>query len=271
MDFQNFSESTLRNSENLIWEFCWKIAYILELEDEFEEYWEKRLQKKPDRDKKQVAHTFIERKILKETNCRLLIAIDEADRIFPYKEVSDEFFLMLRSWHEGANTNEIWENFKLAISYSTEAKLAITNLNASPFNVGEEARLYPFNGDQVSHLVQLHRINLTIEQINQLIEFLGGQPYLIRRALFSIASKEYTFESLMENAVSDQGPFSDHLRHHLINIKQFPELSQALKAIIQSEKCKNPIQAGRLLAAGLTLGTPPDMVRIANWSLQRIL
>ena len=263
MDFQNFEEVTLKQSDNLIWEFCWKIAYKLGLEEEFEDYWDKKIQRKPDRDKKQVAHAFIERQILGETDTNLLVAIDEADRIFPFTEVSDEFFLMLRSWHEGANTNEIWERFKLAISYSTEAKLAISNLNASPFNVGEEARLLPFTLDQVTQLVQSHGLSLAEEENTKLLDFLGGQPYLIRRALFSLANEEYTFPSLMEAAISDQGPFSDHLRHHLINVKQFPELAKALQTIIQTGKCRDPLQAGRLAATGLTLGTPPDDIHMA--------
>lgn len=181
MDFQNFSEPTLRHEGNLIWEFCWKIAARVDKEDDFEDFWDKKLQRKPDRDKKQIAHTFIERQVLENLPNSLLVAIDEADRIFPYETVSDDFFLMLRSWHEGANTNAIWEKFKLALSYSTEAKLAIKNLNASPFNVGEEARLYPFNIEQLKDLSEIHGLSLGKEQLQKLLDFLGGQPYLTRR------------------------------------------------------------------------------------------
>ncbi|MEO1808273.1 MAG: AAA-like domain-containing protein [Bacteroidota bacterium] len=263
MDFQNLSEHTLQSTENLIWEFCWKIAYQVDLEEEFEDYWDKRIAKRPDRDRKQVAQTFIEKFLFKERGIQLVVALDEADRIFPYKQVSDEFFLMLRSWHEKSNSYPIWENFKLAISYSTEAKLAITNLNASPFNVGIEARLYPFDQKQIGQLLELHSLSLSKAEVGKLEELLGGQPYLIRKALFSLANQEYTFPTLMEAAATDQGPFSDHLRHHLINIKQFPELAQAFKQIILNHKCKDPIHAGKLAAAGLTIGTPPESVHVA--------
>ena len=233
-------------------------------EDDFEEYWEKKLERRPDRDKKQVAYTYIERNILDGIQDGLLIAIDEADRIFPYQEVSDEFFLMLRSWHEGANTNSTWEKFKIAISYSTEAKLAITNLNASPFNVGEEARLYALTIPQVTQLTQSHGLDLGDKQIQQLQSYLGGHPYLIRRALFSIATQEYSFDNLIDQAASDQGPFSDHLRHHLFNIKQFEDLSKALKVIIQTQKCNDPIQANRPGCSRFDPGNPP---RLCNGGL----
>ena len=262
MDFQNFSEPTLQHEGNLIWEFCWKIAAKVDKEDEFEDYWDAKLKRKPDRDKKQIAHTFIERQVLENLSTNLLVAIDEADRIFPYEAVSDDFFLMLRSWHEGANTNSLWEKFKLALSYSTEAKLAIKNLNASPFNVGEEARLHPFTLEQLTNLSEIHGLSLSRDQLDKLLHFLGGQPYLSRRALFSLANHEYTFDGLLEEAASDQGPFSDHLRHHLFNLKQFPDLAKAMKNIITSGKCGNPIEANRLGAAGLTEGTPPNDVRI---------
>lgn len=262
LDFQNFSEPTLQHEGNLIWEFCWKIAAKVDKEDNFEDYWDAKLKRKPDRDKKQIAHTFIEREILENLNTSLLVAIDEADRIFPYEKVSDDFFLMLRSWHEGANTNATWEKFKLALSYSTEAKLAITNLNASPFNVGEEARLYPFTFSQLQDLSEIHGLDLSKVQLKRLLSYLGGHPYLSRRALFSLANKEHSFESLLAYAASDQGPFSDHLRHHLFNIKKFPELAKALKTTISTGKCNNPIEANRLAAAGLTEGTPPNDVQV---------
>lgn len=263
MDFQNLGENTLSNSNTMIWEFSYKIAQAADLEDDFEDYWDKKLLRKPDRDKKQVVHTFIQQRVLPRLESNLLVAIDEADRIFPHKIASDEFFLMLRSWHEYANTEPIWERFKLAISYSTEAKLAISNLNASPFNVGEEARLDPFTEDQVGSLLKLHGLSLTSNEHQTIMELLGGQPYLIRRCLYLLAQKRYTFQQLIEEAIEDQGPFSDHLRHHLVNIKQFPELSEALKNIINAQKCKNPLIAGRLSASGLTRGTPPSDVSLA--------
>ena len=151
----------------------------------------------------------------------------------------------------------------MVLSYSTEAKLAIKNINASPFNVGQEARLDPFSIDQIRELGELHGLELIESQIEKLRSYLGGQPYLIRKALFALANHEYDFETMLKASISDQGPFSDHLRHHLFNVREFPELAEALKLIIQSGKCKDPQDAIRLSATGLVAGTPPDKIEMA--------
>ncbi len=253
MDFQDFSENTLADRESMIWSFCNCIAEELDLEDELEDLWEKN----PRKDPKQKARSFVRKVAFPRVDSPILIAMDEADRVFIHKEVSSDFFLMLRGWHEKGKTSQEWESLKMAISYSTEAMLAITDLNASPFNVGEEARIIPFSIEQVIILIERHGLSFQQSQIEQLMELLGGQPYLIRRALYIIASGEYTFEQLMEKAVEHEGPFSDHLRHHLINVRQFEEISAALKDILNSGKCKDSILAERLRASGLVIGTPP--------------
>ena len=94
IDFQSFSELTLKNNNNLLWEFGNMIASEVDKEDEFEDYWDKKLERRPDRDKKQVLTTFVQKQILADLGKgqQILIAMDEADRIFPYQEVSDDFF-----------------------------------------------------------------------------------------------------------------------------------------------------------------------------------
>ncbi len=253
IDFQDISDPTLRNLDALLWEFCYYFAEEFDCEDELENIWEK------PRDAKQKARSFIRKYVLKGLDQPVLLAMDEADRVFSYPNISSDFFTMLRAWHEGSKTKPEWEKLKICISYSTEAKLAITDINSSPFNVGEEAAIPPFNLEQVAQLADLHQQNLSNEQLQTLIDTLGGQPYLIRRAMYLLAMREYDYEELMEKSIEDAGPFGDHLRHHLVNIRQFPELTTAMKTIISDQKCKDPILAGRLSAAGLIKGTPPNV------------
>ncbi|MEM6634181.1 MAG: AAA-like domain-containing protein [Bacteroidota bacterium] len=256
IDFQEMQEETMEDLDTLLKEFCYYFADELDKEEELEKRW-----KRP-RAKKQICTAFIEKDILPSLDKPLLLAIDEADRLFRYKEASKEFFLLLRSWHEKSkvpNKRE-WENFRLALSYSTEAKLAIQDLNASPFNVGEEAKLTPFTLDQVAELAHRHGLSWGADQLDTLMELLKGQPYLVRRAMYLLARQEYQFPELIEKAALHDGPFSDHLRHHLINLRQFEEVSEAMKGIISKGKCSDPIMAGRLEATGLVKGSHPDIV-----------
>ncbi len=253
MDFQNFEESTLRDLDSLLFSFTMVIAEEVDREDELEEIW----QSKGNRDLKQTTRNFIKREVLKRVDKPILIAMDEVDRVFNHPAVSSDFFLLLRGWHEASKAQSVWEKFKMAISYSTEAKLAIRDLNASPFNVGEEARIPPFSVDQIEDLSTIHGLSLTPTQLDELFTLLGGQPYLTRRAFYLITRGELNFKELIDRAATNDGPFSDHLRHHLVNVMQYEDASLALKEIEAKEKCKDPLLAGRLEATGLVKGTPP--------------
>ena len=212
--------------------------------------------------KKQLCTAFIEKDILRIAERPILLALDEADRLFRYQEVSTEFFLLLRSWHEKSKVpnKQEWEKFRLVLSYSTEAKLAIQDLNASPFNVGEEAKLTPFSEEQVSELRHRHGLHWSPAQSAQMMELLAGQPYLVRRAMYLLASEEYEYNDLLEKAAQHGGPFSDHLRHHLVNIKQYEAAVAVMRDIVEKGKCKDPIMASRLEATGLVVGSPPDVI-----------
>lgn len=43
---------------------------------------------------------------------------------------------------------------------------------------------------------------------------LHGHPYLVRQALYLVASGQTSAIDLFQQAVSDRGPFGDHLRYH---------------------------------------------------------
>jgi len=253
IDFQDMAESTLNKLDSLLYDFCLYLAEELDLEDELDTLWAKQ------RDPKRMARTFVRRHVLRPGASPLLLAMDEVDRVFQYPRVSSDFFLMLRAWHESAKTQPEFEQLKMAISYSTEAKLAIADLNASPFNVGEEARIVPFTSQQVEDLMHRHGQQWSAQEAQTIMELLGGQPYLVRRALYLLAKGEYDLERLLAKAAHDDGPFSDHLRHHLVNVKQFPDCAEALRAVIERETCKDALLAARLTAAGLVVGSAPRL------------
>lgn len=255
IDFQEIDKNTLADLDKLLWELCYYFAEELDAEDELERRWSR------PRAKKQICTAFLEKDILNRIDQPVLLALDEADRLFSYPDVSSDFFLLLRSWHEKSKVpnKKVWEKFRLALSYSTEAKLAIQDLNASPFNVGEEAKLYRFTEAQVADLADRHGLSWNTDQLRQIMELLSGQPYLVRRSMYLLAKGEYTFDALLEQAAQQNGPFSDHLRHHLVNVKQFADCIEAMQDIVHRGKCKDPLIATRLEATGLVTGTHPNI------------
>ena len=207
--------------------------------------------------KMKCTHFFTEF-LFPKLNGVIFLAIDEADRLFEYDEVSNDFFGLLRSWHDRRSSDEIWDNFRLAVSYSTEIHLAIKEIDQSPFNVGLESNLRVFNAEEVGSLIDRHELNLGHQQIDSLLSLLGGHPFLTRKALYQLATEKYSFDELVRTASEPEGPFRDHLKRHLWNVSQNPACIPVFQEIMKGQSPSNPNLAARLRSAGLIKGAFPN-------------
>lgn len=254
IDFQELPSGILQNLNKLLYEFCQYFVREFDLKEVFQEYWEE------DENKKQSTTLFIENEILRRGNQPVLLAIDEADLLFQNKAVSKDFFLLLRSWHERRNNpaTKAWKKFRLVLSYATEVKLAIQDLLASPFNVGEEGTMQPFTYPQVMNLAQKHGLFWTESQLEKIMDLLGGQPYLTRKAMYVLAKSTYNFETLLAKSSELDGPFRDHLRHHLYNVLKISEAKKVVKDILIKGKSYDPTIPAILESVGLIKGTHPN-------------
>lgn len=198
--------------------------------------------------------TYFEDYILTHVNTGLILALDEADRIFPYSEISQEFFAMLRSWHEEAKNIDVWQKLRLIVVHSTENYGAL-NINQSPFNVGLVVELNEFTNEQVLDLAQRHQLDLNHTQLMQLMAMVGGHPYLIRLALYYLAVENVSLENLLQDAPTDAGIYAEHLRIHLQTLKKHPELTAAfIKVVNATEPIRiNTIEAYQLYSMGLII------------------
>ncbi len=98
------------------------------------------------------------------------------------------------------------------------------NINQSPFNVGLPIELPEFTADQVQDLAGRHGLSWNTSQIGRLMGMVGGHPYLVRLALYHIHRGDTTLEGLLREAATEAGLYGDHLRRHLWNLEQHPEL-----------------------------------------------
>jgi len=62
------------------------------------------------------------------------------------------------------------------------------------------------------------------------------EPYLIRKALYKIAHDKMTLEQLLKKAPTEEGPYNDHLRRHLVNLEQDAQLRAAIKKVVAKRK-----------------------------------
>ena len=127
----------------------------------------------------------------------------------------------------------------------------IENLNQSPFNVGQVVELDDFYPHQLTDLNERHDFPFNESQEKQLMSLVGGHPYLVRRALYLVASQQITVSDLFATATDDRGPFGDHLRYHLFRMHGKQTLVQGFLQVLKHNICQDESIFFRLRGAGL--------------------
>ena len=193
---------------------------------------------------------YLQDYLLSKLNSPIVLAMDEVESMFgtPFRT---DFFGMLRGWHNSRATEPIWKQLDLALVTSTEPYQLIEDLNQSPFNVGQVLELKDFPLEKVVTLNQRHNNPFFNKQLTQLIDLLHGHPYLVRRALYLVASGRISVEELFQRSAEEQGPFGDHLRYHLSRVYDHKTLVNGLLQVFRTETCPNERIFFRLRGAGL--------------------
>ncbi|MBX0331360.1 AAA-like domain-containing protein [Oscillochloris sp. ZM17-4] len=244
LDFQEFDKTVLSDPDIFFSQFCAWLTDALELENRIDQYWTSPL------GNIKRCTNYVERHLLKQVGKPLVIAMDEVERLFE-TEFRDDFFGMLRSWHNKRKVGNVWKNLDLVLVTSTEPYQLIASLNQSPFNVGEVIDLADFSYEQVAELNRRHDSPLNSSDESRLMDLLSGHPYLTRRALYLIASNRITCTDLFAHAADDQGPFGDHLRHYLFRLNLRTDLITAMREILRLHICPDEQLFFRLRGAGL--------------------
>jgi AAA-like domain/TIR domain len=253
LDFQLFDKSALTDADRFFRQFCAWLTDVLDLQNRLDEYWDVPL------GNSQRCTRYVSRYLLPELGSPLVLAMDEVESIFETDFRSD-FFGMLRSWHNGRATEPIWKKLDLTLVTSTEPYQLIENLNQSPFNVGQVIDLVDFEPAQVADLNVRHGQPLGADDERRLMELLGGHPYLVRRALYLVASQQITAAALFAQATDDRGPFGDHLRNHLFRLHDKKDLVRGLLQVINKQTCPDEGIFWKLRGAGLVRREPTGAV-----------
>lgn len=244
-DFQKLSSTPLSSDERFYMVLARMLAKALQFDYDFEEEWIEVFGANMNLD------NFI-RALIESSEVPLVWFMDEADKLFGAPFASD-FFGLVRSWHNSRATEPggPWSRFTVVMGYATEAHLFIQDLNQSPFNVGRQMELQDFDLPAVRELNSRYDSPLNDSQIRELMALIGGQPFLVRRALDVLARGALDFPELLATANRDDGPFGDHLKRVLISVSQIPGVLEALAASLQIPDLGESDGYNRLLAAGV--------------------
>jgi DNA-binding SARP family transcriptional activator len=207
---------------------------------------------------------YMRRQVLGQIDGAIVWGLDEVDRVFPTEFASDVFGLF-RSWHNRRSLDPTgpWNRLTLAMAYATEAHLFITDPNQSPFNVGTRLDLRDFTLEEVSDLNHRFGCPLRTEaEVERFHEWVGGQPYLVHRGLYTLVSQSLVLKDLQGQAERDIGIFGDHLRRLLVSIVQEDQLWEAVRQVLVGKPCPTSDSFYRLSAAGIVTGETAQAVRL---------
>ncbi len=228
LNFQLADGDCIQSLDNFLQWFCAAITNQLELEEKIQEYWSGPL------GSKSKCTQYFQRYLLSEIASPIVLGLDEVDRVFEYRQIANDFFGLLRAWYEQGKNSALWQRLKLVIAHSQEVYIPL-DINQSPFNVGLPIELPQFNQQQVQNLIKRHELNWSWAEVEKLIAMIGGHPYLLRQGLYEIARSRISLPDLLRIAPTEEGPYKDHLRRHLLNLEANPNLLAAMKQVLEVE------------------------------------
>jgi hypothetical protein len=248
LDFQLVDEDGKAHADLFFRRFGSWIAEQLDLPDSVDKFWNAGYSSP------QNCTRYVEQHILEPLGGPCIVAIDETDAIFQ-TAFSQDFFSMLRSWHNrrADPTRRSWKKLDIILSTSTEPQFFIDRPHESPFNVGVTLRLEDFQPDQVGRLNALHPRPLAPGDVDRLYSLVHGHPYLTRKALYMVAGSTPTcsVDELFGCAQDDRGPFGDHLRDYLLRLQRKTDLIPAIRQVVECRTLTDELAIYRLEALGL--------------------
>ncbi|MEL6579003.1 MAG: AAA-like domain-containing protein [Cyanobacteria bacterium J06621_12] len=221
--------SILQDLDKFLQWFSASVCLGLHLPNRLDGYWDELFGSKIS------CKIYFEQYLLSKAVQPVVLALDDVDRLFDYPELADEFFGLLRTWHEQAKNRGVWQQLRLIVAHSTEVYIPL-NVNKSPFNVGVPVNLGSLSAQQIEQLAKQYQLELSTADIARLIEISDGQPYLTQLGLYSLWQDDIAPDELLAEAIAGKGIYSNHLQRLLWTLKKDPSLATALAKVVQASR-----------------------------------
>lgn len=231
---------------------CINITRSLGMPNELDDYWDEE-----GIGSKVSCSTYVEESLLASSAAPLVLCLDDIDLLFPYPDIYEDFFGLLRSWYEMARTRTRprWKRLRLAIVHSTDVYIPL-NIHQSPFNVGVPVELAEFTPEQAQTFAQKHGLSelANSSDLSMLMKMVGGHPYLLEQAFDYLKSHPgVSLTELMAEAPTETGLYASHLRDCWLAIRDSSELVETMGSVISMDSVINldSVQAHQLHSLGL--------------------
>lgn len=246
LSFELADKAIFQNLDPFLQWFCANVGLGAGLPNRLSEYWDDLFGSKIS------CKIYFEQYLLPQLGRPLVLGLDDVDRLFQYPDLADEFFGLLRAWHEEAKNRDIWKQLRLVVAHSSEVYIPL-NVNQSPFNVGLPIELKAFSPDQVQLLAGRYGLSWQPDQTERLMGFVGGHPYLIQLAFYHLWQEDVSLDQILEPESISTGIYSEHLQRQLWQLQQQPELAAAYARVVAASGAAELelVQAFQLQSLGL--------------------
>ncbi|HBL57696.1 MAG TPA: hypothetical protein DDZ80_03845 [Cyanobacteria bacterium UBA8803] len=226
--------SVLTDIEKFLKWFCVVVSKELGLPNQLADFWENILGCNYN------TTVYFQSYLLDKITSPVVLALNNVDRVFEHPEIAIDFCKLLRSWHDQPTRadrySEIWQKLRLVIVHSTEVYGAL-DINSSPLaGVGVVVDLREFKSEEIKDLAQRHELAWNDSDVEKLMSIVGGHPYLVQLAIENVRRHRVTLDRVLLEAHTEAGIYSEHLRHHLVNLKRRSELKQAFAKVVMADK-----------------------------------
>ncbi len=226
IDLQLVDKTALKDLDQLLQWLCRQVCKQLNRQIDVADRWN------VDYGSKDNCTDFLERYVLNQSAEPLLLCLDNLERIFSYPDIFEDFLILLRFWYD--RKDEPWGRLRMVLLHVWYKE--ISNINGSPFNVGQCVHLPELNTLQVQDLVTLYGLNWQDRQVAGLMNLVGGHPHLIRLALYEVAQGNMILQTLLATADREDSLYGNHLQHHFLYLTQQPELKKLMAEIVHSDR-----------------------------------
>lgn len=165
----------------------------------------------------------------------MVLAIEKAD-VIQGQHYQGDFFAMLRGWAERASKAH-WSRLRLIVTISTEPSLLESIDHSSFFVLANPIRLDDLSVAQAAEMARLYCMEIVPSEITELVDLVGGSPYLLRLALCECVLGELSLRHQLDDL--HRSIFIPHLVR-LRGWLEGQELSSVVSQILEQTDAEIP-------------------------------
>ena len=218
----------LNDHELLLKWICFNTARELGLNPSIEDHWDSIF------GPSNMFKDYFAEYLLPKIGSGLVLALDEVDLVLQNPGLAKDFQGLLRSLHEEGTfgRKKEFQKIRFIIAHSFEYQ---ADINQSPFNVGLPIVMTLFDLAQTLDLSRRFGLDLTEDQLHEIMELFNGHPFLLQEAFGAIASGNITLQEISSGMHIENILFGDHLSHFSMLLESKPDLKQAMKEVVHAE------------------------------------